>query len=540
MIRSTVASDADPIVGMFDMEGMKAEDDPEGRPPVDSARWGAYYWLPRPGGDGVSWGIFTCGDAGLDPDAGHDELWPAVVDRLVAAWGQDARALRGRLIDHYSGLPRGRVTRRRTSFLILHGGDGPVPGWREAVVGRFHLEGRRVKILFGEHERMIAGDPEAVEEALGLELGLRVEDDRARERPERERPSKSIGSTPWPSRVSAESSTSRVLLVRGRRDLPLPLPEEPDPGIRLVRRRFNPSPVRDAGGLVGGRIAPKRRVHLRQDVLGEARPARVAVLVQEREEPPSMVIQRGPLTGKSAEPHEHQGMQADLQGGEDVSNGGFRLEWGEPETHRFRRRRRPTRSEDQLRDVPGNASGRCVAPRLGPSLIRQPSDLLRFVGIERPRPVAVEPEEPDGADRDALARDRDGRGAVDVEQQRREPRRVSRSQPVEVPGDLRVVVHHPEGRSTRLRTIPGDVLASWVGSEQGRDGGEIPSASGIPDDFHRNTLQFASPSNHDDPADRRSLTDVDDRSGSPSSRIHLPAPIRMEPAQEGGSTSRRG
>ena len=55
-----------------------------------------------------------------------------------------------------------------------------MPDWGHLVISRFRLEGRRVKAVFDEHERMIAGDPEAVEDALGLEMGLQgflVEDD---------------------------------------------------------------------------------------------------------------------------------------------------------------------------------------------------------------------------------------------------------------------------------------------------------------------------------------------------------------------------
>jgi hypothetical protein len=72
---------------------------------------GGYYWFPTPTVGGATWAVLTCHDLGFDAEVGHVDLWPAVVERLAAVWGRDARTLRRRLIDRYTGLPRGRVTR---------------------------------------------------------------------------------------------------------------------------------------------------------------------------------------------------------------------------------------------------------------------------------------------------------------------------------------------------------------------------------------------------------------------------------------------
>ena len=134
---------------------------------------GAYYWVPVPADPGLHWVVYTSRDAGLDPDAGHTELWPCVLDRLAIAWGKDHRRLRHRLEDRYAGLPRGRVTLPSRSYLILHGRDAPLIEWLTVVASRFDLPPGRTRILYDEHERMIAGDPEAVERVLGVDLGLR-------------------------------------------------------------------------------------------------------------------------------------------------------------------------------------------------------------------------------------------------------------------------------------------------------------------------------------------------------------------------------
>ena len=103
---------------------------------------GAYYWLPVPTDPGHHWVVYTSRDAGLDPDAGHTELWLCVLDRLAMAWGKHRRRLRRRLEDRYAGLPRGRVTRPSRSYMILHGRDAPLIEWQGVVAIRFDLPRR--------------------------------------------------------------------------------------------------------------------------------------------------------------------------------------------------------------------------------------------------------------------------------------------------------------------------------------------------------------------------------------------------------------
>jgi len=68
-------------------------------------------------------------------------------------------------------LPRGRVTRVRGIYLVHHGGDAPVPSGTDRVAARFGLRGKVVRHLLDDHERMLAGDPETVQAALGADLG---------------------------------------------------------------------------------------------------------------------------------------------------------------------------------------------------------------------------------------------------------------------------------------------------------------------------------------------------------------------------------
>jgi len=135
-------------------------------------RCGPYYWFPRPSAAGLAWDILTCHDAGHEPDGSHVELWPFILEQLAAAWGMDAKTLKRRLSLDYTGLPRGRATRPERFFFVLHGNDAPMVEWQSRVFERFHLTGRRVKLLYDEHETQIPGHPEAFNATLGIGIGL--------------------------------------------------------------------------------------------------------------------------------------------------------------------------------------------------------------------------------------------------------------------------------------------------------------------------------------------------------------------------------
>lgn len=68
---------------------------------------GAYYWVPRPLPEGVTWELVACQDLGVWDGVSHREFWPYVLKHLAAAWGKDAGLLKLRLHDNHTGLPRG-------------------------------------------------------------------------------------------------------------------------------------------------------------------------------------------------------------------------------------------------------------------------------------------------------------------------------------------------------------------------------------------------------------------------------------------------
>jgi hypothetical protein len=132
---------------------------------------GGFYWFPTPAIDSVTWQVLTCHELGWDADVGHVDLWTLVIDRLATAWHRDGRLLRIHLKNHYTGLPRGRVTQQKSRFMIFHGNDAPVQDWVPTVVRKFDLNRRSVRVLFDEHERMLAEDRSRVNEIFGLDGG---------------------------------------------------------------------------------------------------------------------------------------------------------------------------------------------------------------------------------------------------------------------------------------------------------------------------------------------------------------------------------
>jgi hypothetical protein len=132
---------------------------------------GGYYWFPTREAAGVTWKVLTCHDLGYGAETGHDNLWPSLVDRLADAWGKDRQVLARHLGDHYTGLPRGRITGPGGRFLVWHGNDAPVGNWKTRVRRAFGLESVPLKAVFDEHETTLDEDRWAVEAVLEIEIG---------------------------------------------------------------------------------------------------------------------------------------------------------------------------------------------------------------------------------------------------------------------------------------------------------------------------------------------------------------------------------
>lgn len=135
---------------------------------------GAYWWVPTPDG---SWYLETFFDSEFAGNTMHDFIWRRyMMDVLGVLWNKDPRKLARVIGDEYTGLPRGRVNKVGNGFTVVHGGDAPVRNAEDKIISTFNLyrayKDGNVKFMDDEHETMMAGDPEAVQQALGVDLGL--------------------------------------------------------------------------------------------------------------------------------------------------------------------------------------------------------------------------------------------------------------------------------------------------------------------------------------------------------------------------------
>ncbi|MGO9468572.1 MAG: hypothetical protein ACLQVF_30955 [Isosphaeraceae bacterium] len=131
---------------------------------------GGYYWFPAPDDGSVAWSVLTCQDLRFGAGIGHTGLWPAVIDRLAQVWNRDQGFFRTHLKNHYTGLPRGRVTEPPGRLLVCHGNDAPAADWLQRVIRKFDLDGRSVRAVFDEHERTLREGRAKVNEVLGIDL----------------------------------------------------------------------------------------------------------------------------------------------------------------------------------------------------------------------------------------------------------------------------------------------------------------------------------------------------------------------------------
>lgn len=143
---------------------------------------GGYYWFPRRELGVLSWKVLTCHDLGCGAEVGHIDLWSSVIDRLADLWRRDRRVLARHLKNHYTGLPRGRVTEPNGRFLVCHGNDAPVGNWKTRVRRAFGLDACPLKAIFDEHEHTLEDDRRIVEETLGIAIGPATSRPNRRER----------------------------------------------------------------------------------------------------------------------------------------------------------------------------------------------------------------------------------------------------------------------------------------------------------------------------------------------------------------------
>lgn len=133
---------------------------------------GAWYWVPQRTERGICWEVEAFYD-GWEPSSDHVVIWPMVRRIVESNWNCSLKGI------EYCSLPRGRVSQmilpRGTPprFAIYHGNDSPLGPSGLLRVRECFQPPNDCQVLFDEHERCIAGQPEALSGALGYDLGVR-------------------------------------------------------------------------------------------------------------------------------------------------------------------------------------------------------------------------------------------------------------------------------------------------------------------------------------------------------------------------------
>jgi hypothetical protein len=120
------------------------------------------------------WELFPFYDSDDGSSPGHPQVWPRVLAFLALKWRKEEAKILRKLENAPYALPRGRVARMANrQFGIAHGNDAPVAEAITTIKRAYNLTGLTVKAYEDEHEKMLLGDPELLQQLLAVDLGLK-------------------------------------------------------------------------------------------------------------------------------------------------------------------------------------------------------------------------------------------------------------------------------------------------------------------------------------------------------------------------------
>ena len=126
---------------------------------------GVYWWCPAKD----SWRLSVFFDEEFDGAALHKEIWEKWCSTLLNK--NDNKAPHD-VSQAYHGLPRGRISKDKHGWMILHGDDTPLRDGLEYVANRFYLPKGKFRAVYDPHEIMHNEDIALVQQFIGRDLGL--------------------------------------------------------------------------------------------------------------------------------------------------------------------------------------------------------------------------------------------------------------------------------------------------------------------------------------------------------------------------------
>lgn len=130
---------------------------------------GIYWWVPFPTKKGVEWRVVPFYESEIGYKD-HSGMWHHILKDLSEMWGFTPGP---ELRSSYTALPRGRIVKKQKhGYVLYHGNDAPADMTKALEAFKLVLGGNN-EAIFDFHEQMISGEPEELQKAMGVDLGIR-------------------------------------------------------------------------------------------------------------------------------------------------------------------------------------------------------------------------------------------------------------------------------------------------------------------------------------------------------------------------------
>jgi len=110
---------------------------------------GIYYWVPYSNGQ---WKIYSFWEEFYGPKTIHAVIWKEHLARELAELYNKLPYIQ-QIQEYPYGLSRGRIFKKDNHCQLWHGGDSPVPDWKEIIFNEFNLSSENTEIIEHPHEK---------------------------------------------------------------------------------------------------------------------------------------------------------------------------------------------------------------------------------------------------------------------------------------------------------------------------------------------------------------------------------------------------
>jgi hypothetical protein len=124
-------------------------------------QYGVYWWRPSPISGWVLESFFVSEFGPMN----HYEIWHKWAGTILGVDG----VIPIEVLNAYCGIPRGRVTKQPSCWVIRHGGDLCSSDYINQVISDFNLPSDKCDVRYDKHEDMVPEHVKIIEKFLGLQ-----------------------------------------------------------------------------------------------------------------------------------------------------------------------------------------------------------------------------------------------------------------------------------------------------------------------------------------------------------------------------------